>query len=173
MIQLPFRQVHLDFHTSEHMPDVGKKFNKKQWQAALKAGAVNSITVFAKGHHSWSYYPTKAGMKHPTLKKDLLGLQIKACHEIGVRAPIYFTVGWSATDAEEVVRLAPLGEKIRGNLGLVYPIVNGPWQELCAPGETVPPTRRAIGWVQANPAVSSVLVAFASVAELEEGVGAA
>lgn len=80
---------------------------------------------------------------------------------------------WSATDAEEVVRLAPLGEKIRGNLGLVYPIVNGPWQELCAPGETVPPTRRAIGWVQANPAVSSVLVAFASVAELEEGVGAA
>ena len=100
MVQLPFRQVHLDFHTSEHIPGVGKKFNKKQWQAALEAGAVNSITVFAKGHHSWSYYPTKAGMEHPTLKRDLLGQQIKACHEIGVRAPIYFTVGWSATDAE-------------------------------------------------------------------------
>jgi len=100
VIQLPYRQVHLDFHTSEHIPGVGSKFNKKQWQDALKAGAVNSITVFAKCHHSWSYYPTKVGMKHPTLKKDLLGQQIKACHEIRVRAPIYFTVGWSATDAE-------------------------------------------------------------------------
>jgi len=100
VIQLPFRQIHLDFHTSEHIPGVGDKFDKKQWQEALKAGAVNSITVFAKGHHSWSYYPTKAGMKHPKLKKDLLGRQIEACHEIGVRAPIYFTVGWSATDAE-------------------------------------------------------------------------
>jgi len=30
-----------------------------------------------------------------------LGEQIKACHEIGVKCPIYFTVGWSANDAEE------------------------------------------------------------------------
>ena len=35
-----------------------------------------------------------------------------------------------------------------------------------------PPTNRAIRWVQENPAVTCVLVAFASVAELEEGVGA-
>jgi hypothetical protein len=31
---------------------------------------------------------------------DLLGAQIDACHEIDVRAPIYFTVGWSVHDAE-------------------------------------------------------------------------
>ena len=99
MIALPSRQVHLDFHTSEHIPGVGAKFDKKQFQAALKAGHVNSITVFAKCHHSWAYYPTEAGMVHPTLGRDLLGEQIAACHEIGVRAPIYFTVGWSATDA--------------------------------------------------------------------------
>ncbi|HIG17089.1 MAG TPA: hypothetical protein EYQ31_07245 [Candidatus Handelsmanbacteria bacterium] len=60
---------------------------------------------------------------------------------------------------------------MRSNLPLVYPIVNGPWQELCEPGEKIPPTNRAINWVQQNPAVTTVLVAFASVAELEEGVG--
>ncbi len=94
------RQVHLDFHTSERMPGVGAGFDEKQFQKALKLGSVNSITVFAKCHHSWSYYPTQAGMVHPTLGTDLLGRQIKACHEIGVRCPIYITVGWSANDAD-------------------------------------------------------------------------
>ena len=39
------RQVHLDFHTSEFVP-VGNNFSKDQFQNALKAGHVNSITVF-------------------------------------------------------------------------------------------------------------------------------
>lgn len=91
----------MDFHTSGLMPDVGVMFDEKQFQSALRLGRVNSITVFAKCHHSWSYYPTKAGMPHPTLRTDLLGRQIKACHEIGVRCPIYITVGWSANDAEK------------------------------------------------------------------------
>jgi Hypothetical glycosyl hydrolase 6 len=95
------RQVHLDFHTSEFIPRIGEKFNKKQFQEALKVGHVNSINIFAKCHHSWSYYPTKIGKMHPNLKIDLLGEQLKACHEIGVNAPIYYTVGWSARDANE------------------------------------------------------------------------
>ena len=36
-------------------------------------------------------------MRHPHLRLDLLGAQIEACH---VKCPIYFTVGWSAADAE-------------------------------------------------------------------------
>ena len=95
------RQVHLDFHTSEHIPGVGSRFSKRQFQEALQLGHVNLINVFAKCHHSWSYYPTQVGRMHPTLTLDLLGEQIEACHEIGVRAPIYYTVGWSATDAED------------------------------------------------------------------------
>ncbi len=102
MLNLRSRQVHLDFHTSEHCPEVGRDFNPKQWQKALKLGRVNSITTFAKGHHSWCYYPTKFGMAHPNLQRpDLLGEQIAACHAIDVRIPIYFTVGWSANDAEQ------------------------------------------------------------------------
>ncbi|MFP6589456.1 MAG: aldo/keto reductase [Candidatus Latescibacterota bacterium] len=79
---------------------------------------------------------------------------------------------WSKAGPDDVIRLSPKGEDMRSNMPLVYPIVNGPWHELCEPGEEVPPTHRAIGWVQDNDAVTSVLVAFASIAELEEGVGA-
>jgi hypothetical protein len=50
----PTRQVHLDFHTSEHIPGIGQKFDKAQFQAALRAGRVNQINIFAKCHHSWT-----------------------------------------------------------------------------------------------------------------------
>jgi hypothetical protein len=95
------RQIHLDFHTSEALDSVGFAFDKKQFQEALLAGKVNSINIFGKGHHSWCYYPSKAGKMHPGLNFDLLGAQIEACHEVGIRAQVYFTIGWSANDAIE------------------------------------------------------------------------
>ena len=98
---MPSRQVHLDFHTSEFIPGIGEKFDKKQFQEALKTGHLNQINIFSKCHHSWSYYPTKIGHQHPNLKFDLLGAQIEACHEIGVKCPIYYSVGWSASEAAE------------------------------------------------------------------------
>ena len=88
-----FRQVHLDFHTSEHIEDIGKKFNKKQFQTALKKGHINSITLFSKCHHGWAYHPSKANEIHPHLDFDLLGAQIQAAHEIGVKTPIYLSAG--------------------------------------------------------------------------------
>ena len=30
MQELRFRQIHLDFHTSPHIPGIGEKFDKKQ-----------------------------------------------------------------------------------------------------------------------------------------------
>ena len=88
-----FRQVHLDFHTSEHIEDIGKKFDKKQFQTALKEGHINSITLFSKCHHGWAYHPSKANEIHPHLDFDLLGAQIQAAHEIGVKTPIYLSAG--------------------------------------------------------------------------------
>ena len=88
-----FRQVHLDFHTSEHIEDIGKKFDKKQFQTALKTGHINSITLFSKCHHGWAYHPSKANEIHPHLDFDLLGAQIQAAHEIGVKTPIYLSAG--------------------------------------------------------------------------------
>lgn len=94
-----FRQVHLDFHTSPLIPGVGERFDKKEWQEALKLGHVDSITVFSKCHHGYSYHPTKVNEMHPTLKFDLLGAQLEACREIGVRAPVYISAGLDEKDA--------------------------------------------------------------------------
>lgn len=94
------RQVHLDFHTHESMP-VGKSFSKEQFQAALKLGHVDSITVFSKCHHGWSYHPTEVNEIHPELTFDLLGAQLDACKEIGVKAPVYISAGF---DEKEYVK---------------------------------------------------------------------
>jgi hypothetical protein len=124
------------------MPEVGERFSKSNFQQALKLGNVNSITIFAKCHHSWSYYPTRVGRAHPTLKKDLLGAQLAAAHEMGVRAPIYITVGWSANDAEDhpewVVRkkdgtMEVISLDLNANPNEKRPIVS--WKFLCPNGE--------------------------------------
>ncbi len=95
------RCVHLDFHTSPDITGIGSEFSKEKFQKALKIGNIESITVFAKCHHGLCYYPTKVGKMHPYLSFDLLGEMIDAAHEIGVKAPIYITAGWSDADAEE------------------------------------------------------------------------
>ncbi len=89
-----FRQVHLDFHTSEKIPGIGSRFSKAQFQKALETGHVNSITVFSKCHHGWAYHPSEANQIHPGLDFDLLGAQIEAAHEIGVRTPVYLSAGF-------------------------------------------------------------------------------
>ena len=91
------RQVHLDFHTNGTLP-VGKKFSKEQFQQALKIGHVDSITVFSKCHHGWSYHPTETNEMHPCLDFDLLGAQLEACREINVNAPVYISAGFDEKD---------------------------------------------------------------------------
>ncbi|MBD2867881.1 alpha-amylase family protein [Paenibacillus arenilitoris] len=88
-----FRQVHLDFHTSEAIPGIGADFSKRQFQEMLKLGHVNSITLFSKCHHGWAYHPSEANETHPELKFDLLGEMIEAAHEIGVNTPVYLSAG--------------------------------------------------------------------------------
>lgn len=98
---MKFRQVHLDFHTSPFIPGIGEKFDKKEWQETLKSAYVDSITCFSCCHHGWSYHPTKVGKMHPNLKFDLLRAQMDACHEIGIRVPIYLTGGLNNMVSEE------------------------------------------------------------------------
>jgi len=88
-----FRQVHLDFHTSEKIENIGQNFSKKQFQDTLKKGHVNSITLFSKCHHGWSYHPTKTNLMHPYLTFDLFGEQVKAAQEIGVNVVGYISAG--------------------------------------------------------------------------------
>ena len=82
-----FRQIHLDFHTSEHITGIGRAFSRQQFQDMLMRGRVDSVTVFSKCHHGWSYHPTAIGRRHPHLAIDLLGEQIAAAHAVGVVTP--------------------------------------------------------------------------------------
>lgn len=113
-----FRQVHLDFHTSEHIPGIGSRFDKKQFQQMLIKGHVDSVTVFSKCHHGWAYHPSEAGEMHPQLGFDLLGAMIEAAHEIGVATPVYISAGldeklarrhpeWLVRDKDEKTIWAP------------------------------------------------------------------
>ena len=98
----PQRQVHLDFHTSPFIPDVGIEFDAREFAAQLKRAHVNSVTIFAKCHHGQCYYPTKTGVPHPALKgRDLLGEQIEALHREGIRCPIYTTIVWEEDAAQK------------------------------------------------------------------------
>lgn len=77
---------------------------------------------------------------------------------------------WTQAGEETVERLAVRdisGEELK----LVYSFVSGPWRELAEPGETIPRTDTAVQWVLKNQNVSSVLVAVASVDELEQVLG--
>jgi hypothetical protein len=91
---LPYRQVHLDFHTSPQIHDVGVDFDAEHFVRTLRAGYVNSVTVFSRGHHGYCYYPTQVGARHPHLDRDLLGEMIEAGHGAGLRVPVYTTVVW-------------------------------------------------------------------------------
>lgn len=94
-MSLPYRQIHLDFHTSECIEGIGSRFSRENFRAALQAGHVNSITLFSKCHHGWSYHPTEVNLPHPHLCCDLLDEQLAVCEELGVRTEIYVSAGLS------------------------------------------------------------------------------
>ena len=64
-----YRQIHLDFHTSERIPGIGSRFDARDFARTLADASVDSVTVFSKCHHGWSYHPTTVGKQHPHLVK--------------------------------------------------------------------------------------------------------
>ena len=49
--EIPFRQIHLDFHTSEAIEGVCSEFDAEEFAQTLADAHVNSITLFSCGHH--------------------------------------------------------------------------------------------------------------------------
>ncbi len=110
---LPYRQIHLDFHTSEAIAGIGSRFSKAQFIAALKEGHVNSVSVFSKCHHGWAYHPTKVNKQHPYLNFDLLDAQLTACKEAGIRTEVYMSAGLDqkyAVEHSECLRIDKEGK---------------------------------------------------------------
>ena len=96
---LRYRQIHLDFHTSEHIPGIGSAFDPDDFVGTLRAAHVDSVTIFAKCHHGWSYYPTKVGAPHPELTRDLMGEMVTALSAADIECPIYISVQWDERNA--------------------------------------------------------------------------
>ena len=79
--EIPFRQIHLDFHTSEAIQGVCSEFDAEEFAQTLEDAHVNSITLFSCGHHGNLYYDSKIfpEMVHPGLAhRDLLREQSEA-----------------------------------------------------------------------------------------------
>lgn len=131
MQELPFRHIHLDFHTSPLIPEIAKDFSPQEFVATLQQAAVNSIAVFAKCHHGMSYYPTKLGVQHPHLERDLLGEMVTACKQAGMRVTAYTTVTldeYMATGHPEWRQIDEAGKLVgRAPLAAGY----FEWQWLC------------------------------------------
>ncbi|MGD0499340.1 MAG: alpha-amylase family protein [Bryobacteraceae bacterium] len=126
---LRFRQVHLDFHTSPLIADVGADFDASAFAQTLKDASVNSINIFAKCHHGMAYYPSKVGPVHPGLKFDLLGEMITACHKADILTPVYITVLWDQYAAEQHADWRVLDE--HGAVDGAAPLEPG-WKRVCA-----------------------------------------
>ncbi len=94
--ELRFRQVHLDFHTSEDIEGIGAKFDPEEFADVVEGARINSITCFGRCHHGWIYYRTKKfpERRHPHLERDLLEEQIEVLHKRNIRVPIYLTIQW-------------------------------------------------------------------------------
>jgi len=144
-LDLPYRQIHLDFHTSGAIRDVGAEFDPREFARTMKEANVNSVTVFAKCHHGLLYYNTRRPERHPGLKRglDLLGEQIEALHREGIRAPIYVSLQvdeYAAQTHPEWVARRPDGTLVGPKpLGNPYPWftwhvmdMSSPYQEYLA-----------------------------------------
>ena len=101
---LPFRQVHLDFHTSEALENIGVDFDPASFVETLRESRVNSINLFGRCHHGWLYYQSRRfpELVHPHLKgRDLLREQLDACRAAGIRTTVYLTVQFDDKVARE------------------------------------------------------------------------
>ncbi|MFA5206397.1 MAG: alpha-L-fucosidase [Lentisphaeria bacterium] len=137
--QLPFRQIHLDFHTGPGIPDVGAEFDADAFADQLAAAHVNSVTLFAKCHHGHLYYNTRHPARHPGLRPglDLLGKQIAACHRRDIRAPIYLSTQcdeFAATTHPEWRVVTPDGRLAGSPLDACWHLVDmsSPYQDYLA-----------------------------------------
>ena len=129
--KIPYRQIHLDFHTNAEIPGIGECFDREEFAKTLRDGHVNSINLFAKCHHGMYYYPTKIGTMHPALTFDLFGEQVRLCRENGIRVGAYTCVAWSEDEAARHPEW--LVYNYDGLRGAIKPFENhfGRWNSLC------------------------------------------
>ena len=115
----PWRKVHIEYHTSRHIPRLAEHFNADEFGDRLVAAHVNGATVFAKDMYGYSYFPNKYGRMHPNLSFDLLGAQVAALRKRKISVLSYYMLTWNPELAErhpEWLVVHQPGEKSRPKL---------------------------------------------------------
>ncbi len=125
--ELPFRQMHLDFHTSELIPDVGADWDANAFLKTLQQARINSVNVFAKCHHGYAYYDTKIAAKHPSLKADLLGDMVRVCRPAGIAVNYYYSLVWDVLQS----RLHPDWQIINKAGKHISGLPTASWPSIC------------------------------------------
>jgi hypothetical protein len=92
--ELPWRKVHIDYHNSELIPDLAADFEPREFAATLARARVESVNVCAKCIHGYAYYDTALGVRHPSLKIDLLSAMLAALRQAGIAANYYYVLTW-------------------------------------------------------------------------------
>ncbi len=128
MTPLRFRQIHLDFHTSEKIIPIAEKFDAEAFARTLKEAHVDSVTCFSRCHHGLIYHDTQFEARHPGLSRNLLAEQIGACHRHGIKAPIYISVGFDEFQAKRHPEWLERNEQ--GVTGNNQPLA-AMWKKLC------------------------------------------
>ena len=94
-MHIPKWCVFFDFHTQPSCPDVGANFDFDAITDNLKECGVDFIVFAARCNMGMAYYDTKIGIRHPSLKYDLFGKLVEACHKKGIAISAYMNVGLS------------------------------------------------------------------------------
>ena len=98
-MHIPRWALFFDFHTMPANPDVGRDFDVDaitDWIAECGA----DFTVFpVRCNLGTAYYPTKLGIQHPSLERDLYGELVSSCHAKGIAISAYMNIGLSHEEA--------------------------------------------------------------------------
>lgn len=89
------RKVHLDMHLPEDAPGMFENFDAQRYVATLVDANVNSVTIFAHGHHGNCYYDTQVGHKHSRLHFDYVREVASECRRRDVAVMAYFSCAWN------------------------------------------------------------------------------
>ena len=84
-----------DFHTMPANPDVGHEFDFDAMTDWFAEAGVDFIVFPARCNLGTAYYPTKLGVPHEAMERDLFGELAAACHAKNIAISAYINVGLS------------------------------------------------------------------------------
>ncbi len=90
-----------DFHTMPKCPGVGENFDTERIAELLRGCGIDFICFPARCNLGMAYYNTKTGIRHPSLKYDLLGRMVESCTRRGIRVSAYINAGLSHQEGLE------------------------------------------------------------------------